>query len=435
MAKKLAFLSGTVRIVLAALILAGGAAGSYLLSQQKEPPTREPEDRKPPLVETAQVTRHEGGLEIEVDGVVVPYREITLSAEVEGRVVKKADECRAGRFVRKDSLLFRIDPQDYQLEIRRLTEGLDPSDYVPAPVGQPSVSAQSLLGLAEKDLGLQQVELARLLKLGGSRVAAETAITQGERGVIAAQNALLTLRSQLEKALLNLSRTEIKSPVDGVVVDDPVEQSDFVRRGMPLVTIEDTSKVEVKCNLRMDELYWLWNQSSAEGVQPDQVPAAAYHVPKTPVTVVYRLAGVDYEWTGELSRYDGIGLDETTRTVPCRITVDTPRNRRIRVVRPDAPVDSSIGPPALLRGMYVTVRVHAEPRAALVEIPESAVRPGKRVWRVAGGELRILDVDVIRVTDRRAIIRAGGLRAGDRVVVTPLPAAQDGMTVRERSES
>ncbi len=60
-------------------------------------------------------------LHLEVDGTVVPFREARVAAEVAGRVIYKADECEAGSYVRKDQLLMRIDPTDYQLEVQRLT--------------------------------------------------------------------------------------------------------------------------------------------------------------------------------------------------------------------------------------------------------------------------------------------------------------------------
>ena len=43
--------------------------------------------------------------------------------------------------------------------------------------------------------------------------------------------------------------------------------------------------------------------------------------------------------------------------------------------------------------------------------------------------LRFRDVEVLRVTDRDVIVRAG-LSAGERVCLTPLAAVTDGMRVR-----
>ena len=95
------------------------------------------------------------------------------------------------------------------------------------------------------------------------------------------------------------------------------------------------------------------------------------------------------------------------------------------------------GPPALVRGMFVTVKIHAQPQAQLVRIPEKAVRPGKRVWIVRRVEerkqLAMLEVHVVRVADEAAIVLAGDLEPGDRVMVTNLAGAKEGMVVREQA--
>jgi RND family efflux transporter MFP subunit len=313
--------------------------------------------------------------------------------------------------------------------------GFDSTDDVRERLNGPTPDAGSLIGLAQRDLQLQQKELERLKGLLGGRMVSEVEIEQGERSVLAAENTVQTLRSQLEQAKLSLQRTEIQSPIDGVVVTDSVEQGDFVRRAAPLATIEDTSKVEVKCSLQMDELYWLWNQAASAGAGVEQsTPRSDYQIPRAPVTVIYRLEGREYQWKGVLSRYEGIGLDEMTRTVPCRVVVDAPREAEVRGAASDASKDSLTGPPALVRGMYVTVRIHADPKTALAEIREAAVRPGNTVWLVREGKLERIDVNLIRVVGEMAIVRMDGLSAGDEVVVTPLVAAYDGMPVREQSE-
>jgi RND family efflux transporter MFP subunit len=416
-----------LRIAVPIGILAAGVAGMVILMRQREAPARVVEEELPPLVETSPAEPHDRGLDLEVDGVVVPYRQVELAAEVDGRIAEKADACRAGKVVEHGTLLLRIDPRDYQLEVDRLAVEAGNTD--------------ALIKLAEKQLDLQEKSYQRQQNLHQNRVASDSELDQAMQTRLQAENALLTLRSQLrvleeqkKKADLDLARTEIRCPddTDGVIVSDLVEKDDYVRKGSPLVTIEDTSKVEVKCSLRVDELYWLWSQS---GLGPGETRDASlrldYQIPRAPVTVVYRLAGRDYEWQGELSRYEGTGLDESTRTVPCRVVVANPRD--VRVAGADVRGAPSAGPPALLRGMFVTIRIHAEPQADLLQIPEAAVRPGNRVWVVRDGKLAALGVRTVRVAGPVAILLAGDLSAGDRVVVTPLASPEDGMAVREKA--
>jgi hypothetical protein len=196
--------------------------------------------------------------------------------------------------------------------------------------------------------------------------------------------------------------------------------------------LEDTSTVEVKCNLQMDDLYWIWQQSSADCEGPESSRmVTGYEIPLTPVTVIYRLGPREFEWSGTLARYDGIGVDERTRTVPCRVTVDDPRGGTLR--DPTETSRSVTGPPALVRGMYVTVLIHASPPGSILRVPERAVRPGNVVWLLEDGSLRRRQIQVAQLSDGAALIdgNSGGLSAGGRVVVSPLSNPYDGMIVRE----
>ena len=263
--------------------------------------------------------------------------------------------------------------------------------------------------------------------------------------MLSARNTLLTLTNQhrllktrsgrlkaardfvvanLDKSRLDLERTEIAASVTGMIVADYVEEGSYVQRSEALYKVEDTSAVEVKCTLRMDQLYWLWNSQQENGAGSSEGAARDYQLPPTPATVVYRLQGREYYWQGALTRYDGIGMEERTRTVPCRVIVNHPR-----AVSSSASDHALSGPKALVRGMYVSVILHAEPDAPLVRIPEQAVKPGNLVWRVVGDRLSMDRVNVVRVVDGQAFIESedGKLSAGDRVVTTPIAGAHDGM--------
>ena len=94
--------------------------------------------------------------------------------------------------------------------------------------------------------------------------------------------------------------------------------------------IEDTERVEVSCNLRSDQLLLVLDQPDLEKKSRTSsrvVKSSSYELPKTPVTISYHVAGrenTEFQWHGHLSRYEGIGIDAQTRTVPVRISVDNP---------------------------------------------------------------------------------------------------------------
>jgi len=162
------------------------------------------------------------------------------------------------------------------------------------------------------------------------------------------------------------------------------------------------------------------------------------------VTVVYELAGRTYAWDGVLSRYDGAGLDERTRTVPCRVLVEDPQ--AVRRLDDDRGSDdgnrgpsplatpSETGPPALMRGMFVTLRFHVEPDVPLFDLPEKALRPGNQVLRVRDGRLKAVSIRVLSVANHTATVRVerGELREGDEVAVSPVTEYVENLLVEPR---
>jgi hypothetical protein len=139
--------------------------------------------------------------------------------------------------------------------------------------------------------------------------------------------------------------------------------------------------VEVSCNLRTDQLLLVLDQGGAAGKEGGNVVhSSSYELPKTPVTVSYRVPGredIEYSWNGHLSRYEGIGLDSKSRTVPVRVTVDNPRE----VYRNGEKIDEAAngGLPALVNGMFVDLAIHTQPTRQFVLLPKLALLPGNQV--------------------------------------------------------
>ncbi len=147
-----------------------------------------------------------------------------------------------------------------------------------------------------------------------------------------------------------------------------------------------------------------------------------FEVPPATATVTAEVAGRLFHWKGQLSRYEGGGINRKTRTVSCRVTVAEP-------VRASA-VD---GPPTLMRGMYVTVMLDVAPQLPLLRIPTHAVQPNGQVWTVDQDLLQVHTVEAAKVLPDAVLVRADStdLKTGDRVVITPLATPLDGSRVRE----
>jgi multidrug efflux pump subunit AcrA (membrane-fusion protein) len=449
------------RFVIPSIVVACGVGVMLLLGtgrQETLPPSDQPII---PQVETVTLEAHQGVLEIEMDGIVAPAREIHIAAEVGGLIAFKAPEGRAGLYVEQGQLILEIDSRDYLLDEQRALKQLEQSKAELEEADVEIASIQALMELAVQDLQLQQNELQRQTRLTSS--ISQSDLDRAKMAVLAAENARQSLenqlnsarvrrsrlqiaielaQSQLERARLDLARCRIVAPVDGVIVRDRVEQGDFVQKGTALLTIEDTSAIEVRCHLLMEDLYWLWSQQPVLS-SAMLTPGQAYQAPQIPATVYYQFArdsDLRFAWSGVLDRFDGIGLDERTRTVPCRIRVEQPRRVTYAGPNPSSSVLAT-GPPALVRGMYVTVVLQVPQRDVFVKVPDSSVQPGKKVWRVRDGRLQQLGpLPLIRGTasansgdraQRSWLTPASetGLQPGDRLLMTPLPGAREGMQV------
>jgi len=334
-------------------------------------------------------------LQLTVDGVVVPYREARVAAEVAGRIIEKSPQCEAGSFVRKGQLLMRIDPTDYELEVQRLSRLREQEYEALGEIDQEMVNTQRVIDVAREDVQLQQNEVDRQSSLPpgyssrGEVDQTKRALLQARQQLVSAENQLALLRqrrsrleaserlaaTQLQAAEVNLGRTEILAPIDGVIVSEQADLNTFVTRGNPLVTIEDTSKVEVSTSLRVDQLYWVLDQARDSINQESQ----EYKLPPTPALIEFEVSGrrdTVHRWHGRLVGYDGIGLDASTRTVPVRVLVDDPQS----IADVDAESPGGRRMKALVRGMFVRVKLLIKPQTPLVVIPAEALRPGGRVW-------------------------------------------------------
>lgn len=460
------------RIIIPLLILGAGVGGFVFLMSLQKAPDRSPPEQPLPLVETVAVEEHAGELTIELDGTVVPFREIPLSAEVAGRITFKSPNCRAGKFVEKGETLFRINEREYQLAVDRLVHEQEQARASIRELNVQIESARALVKLATDELALQTRELERVRRLAKQNAASDSDIDLAEQNEQLARRTLVTqqnqlrleesrqdrlnlaldlVTTQLERARLDLARTQVNAPTSGVIVSDPAEEDSYVQPGSPLVTMEDNSSVEVTCSLQMDELFWMWQHDALPedtldfpttengDANTEQAMRAASlatrGMPAVPVTVIYELGGQRFAWNGKLARYEGAGLDERTRTVPCRVLVQNPTEVSIRQMSRNSSV--ALAPQALLRGMFVSLEFHVDPRSQLLRVPESAIRAGNVLWLVRDGKLERRNVNVARVVNGLALIPAAqsGLQAGDLAVTSPLTTELSGQPVRIRNES
>jgi multidrug efflux pump subunit AcrA (membrane-fusion protein) len=369
---------------------------------------------------------------------------------VAGRILKRYPACENGMFVSAGDPLLEIDRESYELELKTLQADVVQAQRRIEENRQQILGEERSIKLAQEDLELQRKELERNRKI--STALSQSELEQSLRAYNAVQqqltlreNNLNTLRAteqrleaalelatqQIEKARLNLRRTLISAPSDGVIVRAMVQEGDFVNAGTMVVLFEDTSRAEVLINLTPGELKWIRDHSSGENIDPEEMNyRSVYRIPPTAVTI-YDPVEPQISWQGILSRFDGIGRDDVTKTIPCRISVAQPI------------VESVQGPVALLRGMFVKCRMGVHVTSAdtdLFSVPEVALHPDNSIWLVdSESKLKQVKVNIVNRIEveqadqltKYAVIRAAPneIKVGDRIVKTPLSQPYSGMPV------
>ncbi len=456
------------RSVLSLGILLGGICAFVLMSPPELKPRRS-ETGKAVKVKTQFAERHNLGIAIDVDGVVVPFRQIELAAEVSGKVKFQSESCQVGRIVTAGELLLRIEPEDYELEVRRLNEELSQAHAMTKEL-EAEIQSLANQGInADQQLQIDMRQLARSNDLLLRGAASDSEVDSARRSELATRKALqsvldeknvLTQRrirmeaakslvqANLEKAELSLERTNIRAPFDAVVVQHNVEKDSYVQPGNTICLLQETTSFDVACKLQMKEMNWLWRGGERTSDQH------AHDFPKTPATVIFELGGDKFIWDAMVDRYDGAGVDSQTRMISCRVHVPEPS--KVRRILSDEPVPrfsersadrdglpgkelaagdivpvSGGGIPTLMTGMFVKVHIHTDPKVRLIRIPQEAVQPEEKVWIVDGNVLAQKSVTVAYSNEVYSVVleEPGGVSAGDAVIISPLAQPTVGMRV------
>jgi membrane fusion protein (multidrug efflux system) len=155
----------------------------------------------------------------------------TLSPKVAGLVTEVLVE--ENYKVKKDQVLVRLDPRDYQNALNSLKDELG--------------SVEASLKLAQKDYKRAAVLFA------------EQAVTEQYRDNNATKVQELgkkrdELEAQITQAELNLSFTELRAPADGIVGKKLVEAGMVVAPGQPLLSFVDSRAPWVVANFKETQL-------------------------------------------------------------------------------------------------------------------------------------------------------------------------------------
>lgn len=378
--------------LLISLICLGIVGVGYLVMSGLKASAPEAKKRQPRamqvLVNIEPLIMANAGVRVEGMGLVVAAREVKLKAQVSGQVVEIAADFLEGKHVAAGTVLAQIEADDYELQLAQ---------------------AQSTLELREAELELE---------MGFQRVAGREWQLLGESSDILAESSSLALRepqlkqaqamqrsaqSAVDRARLDLSRTEIAVPFNAQVLEKSVEVGSLAGIGGDVAHVVSTDSFYVRVSIPVNRVPVL------------EIPGGE---------ALVSISGAESPMTGRIISLLG-DLDPNGRMARVLVEVRDPLGLEAQ----------NAGRAKLLLGAYVTVDLVGHPMPNTFLIPRETLRNDDHVWlRRPDATLEIRSVSVLW-KNRDTVVIGEGLAAGEQLITSSLSFAADGMAVTVAGEA
>lgn len=373
---------GAALFAAAVAVVACGVSPGAALAQQPAPP--------PPEVSTVTVQPHDVPLSFEYAGRVTGSREVEVRARVNGILLERTYV--EGSRVKQGDVLFRIDPEPYQVKLTR---------------------AEAQLRQEEARLMQAERNWKRIEPLFRSETASGRDRDEALSALDLARASVAVAQAEVKAARIDLNYTQVVAPVSGITAREAMSEGSLVGTG--------SSDGLLTHITQLDPVYVNFAIPDAEAATyRELVEQGAVAIPadgKLPVRV-RTAAGTLSEESGRLNYTDST-VDPRTGTIQARAVVPNPAGR-------------------LLPGQFVRAVVQGITLKNAVTIPQKAVMQGPQgafVYVVPGeGEVpaQVRPVKLGRAVDSEFVV-ADGLKGGERVITEGVIKVRPGAPVRVAS--
>ena len=383
--------------VLGVLLLAGGAAALLM-------------PRKTEVQASAVLAAYPSQqyAELSASGYVVAQRRAAVASKGTGRLIEL--RVREGSAVKQGDLIGRLDASDVQAAIVASQSGVTMAQAAKA-------QAEAAVGQARAEMAHAEVELKRQQDLRAQGFVSAQAVDGAERrlavarSVLATQQAAIVMaqagigqsQAQLAVQRVNQTNTEIRAPFDGVVLIKNANVGDMITpfssasgTSGAVVTMADMATLEVEADV---------SESNVARIKPEQ-----------PVEITLD-ALPEMRLRGNVSRIVPT-VDRAKATVMTKIRFET--------------LDARILPEMSAKVSFLSRPAAPEDQKAVIAVNPKAVveRDGKKtVFRIVGDGVELVPVTLGRKIGDLQEVTGSGLKAGERVVLSPVEGLKAGARV------
>ncbi len=321
-------------------------------------------------------------LTVTSQGTVTPLIESQLIPEVSGKIEWMSDSLVVGGFFNQGDELIRVESLDYETALSR---------------------AEAALLRAEAELEHSKFELARMRSLEERNLASRSNLENALRIYRVNTAVQLDAQANVKQAQENLNRTTLHAPFTGLVRAKAVDIGQFVSRGQAVATIYANEILEVRLPIADRQMAFLNIPPTLRGELPIEFQPV--------VSLAATYAGQQLQWNATIVRSEA-EIDQASRMVQLVARIDNA----------SAQVPISVG-------QFVKAQISGRNAEDVVVLPRSAVRKNNNVLLVdADNRLRFRPIETLRLYQDTVLV-SGGLAAGERVCISPVQTAIEGMLV------
>jgi RND family efflux transporter MFP subunit len=333
-----------------------------------------------PVVKVTEVIQQDVTLSEEWIGTLDGMVNATINAQVTGYLIKQ--NYKEGDLVKKDQLLYEIDPRTFQAAL-----------------------AQAKANLAQQQAVLKTNQLA-LNRI--NRLLPEKAVSVLDRdnavGAVATANAqVLAAQAAVDTAQLNLGFTKVTSPINGIAGVSKIQLGDLVGPGSAnneLTTISQVDPIRAYIGLS-EQQYLRFSAQKQNGEHGSSVPLEL----KLADNSVYPHSGKFF--------FAGRAVDVSTGTI------------KIAALFPNA--DNVLRP-----GMYARIRANVANESGLL-VPQVAVMQLQTATQLAvvnkEDKVEMRTVTLGQNSGKLVVVKEG-IKLGERVIAEGGQKVREGMKVQ-----
>lgn len=366
-------------------ILLGAFAISYLLWLLGQVQPDPVEEAPAPDVIVEILTPKDFQIQISSNGTTTPLTQTVLTAEVGGEVIYRSKKFSEGSSVIEGEILAKIDDTDLQLQ------------YKNALLQLANAEVQHSLQLAEAEIAKEAWE-----KIGDG-VASDLTLKKPQ--IKQAEALLEVAKAQVSSAKNKLNKTEIVAPYAGRIQSVNIDLGTTIIPGQPVGALYTSSEIEVTLAVKDNDLQFLSIPMDGRKLDPSE---------QALVEIRSFYKGKNQTWIGRLERVDGV-IDPVTRMINL---IAVFKNDFIETDKPNLPI-----------GLFVEALIDGINLKNIFSIPMNAISENNEVYIVNNdNELESRQLSILKKYSDFVIVK-DGLKAGERIVISKLSTASNGIKV------